>query len=253
MPASGTLKAGKLAKKRPRAYNRKRQGKAVSLALSPQQMTSNNNAKPSTNARAKNGPVRSFKPAISASELSQVAASAASLPFEALAMPETVGKKKSSKNSSSKGERIRIEWPQEVVEAAEQLEILLAEFQPVKGHSPCGLLLATSRATEEVTQAPIREPEAVRQDQQAVWALWLAHGAGGAVPAMAQGEALSLFDLMRAVAGAPAKVRRMAAFRRLWAGTGEAGSILSQIAKHTGRTVRLDLKDWSVTLTDQQI
>lgn len=210
------------------------------------------NAKPSASAKPKNGPVRSFKPAISADALSEAAASPKPLPFEALAMPETVGKK-SSKNSSSKGERVRIDWPQDVAEAAKQLEILLTEYQPVKGHSPCGLLLATSRATEEVTQAPIREPEAVRQDQQAVWALWLAHGAGGAVPAMAQGEALSLFDLMRAVAGAPAKVRRMAAFRRLWAGTGEAGSILSQIAKHTGRTVRLSLEDWSVTLTDQQI
>lgn len=218
-----------------------------------------NNAKTSTSAKAstgkpKAGPVRTFKPAepISAAALSAAAAAAEPLPFEALTMPEITGKKK-GKGGSGKGERIRISWPQNVVDAAEQLEIQLTEHQPVKGHSPAGMLLTNSRAAEEITQAPIRDPQEVRQDQQAVWALWLAHGASGAVPAMAQGEALPLYDLMRGIAGAPAKVRRMAAFKRLWSGAGDAGSVLSQIAKHTGRTVKLDLTKWTITLADQQL
>lgn len=210
------------------------------------------NASTSKTGRPKPGPVKTYRPAeVTAADLSAAAAAAAPLPFAPLAMPETVGKKK-GKSNSSKGERVRINWPQNVVDAAEQLEILLTEYQPVKGHSPAGMLLTNSRAAEEITQAPIRNPQEVRQDQQAVWALWVAHGASGAVPAMAQGEALPLFDLMRGIAGAPAKVRRMAAFKRLWSGAGDAGSILSQIAKHTGRTVTLDLAEWAVTLTDQR-
>lgn len=218
-------------------------------------MTSANN-KTSANAssktsRPKAGPVKTYRPAeVTAADLSKAAASAAPLPFEALAMPETVGRKK-GKSNSSKAERVRINWPQNVADVAEQLEILLTEYQPIKGHSPAGMLITNSRASEEITQAPIRDPQEVRQDQQAVWALWLAHGASGAVPAMAQGESLPLFDLMRGIAGAPHKVRRMAAFRRLWSGAGDAGSVLSQLAKHTGRTVCLSLTDWTITLTDQ--
>jgi len=221
-------------------------------------MTSNNsaaNASTSTStsktSKPKAGPVKTYRPAeVTAADLSAAAAAAAPLPFEALTMPEMTGKKK-GKGDSGKGERIRIDWPQNVVDAAEQLKIQLTEYQPVKGHSPAGMLLTNSRAAEEITQVPIRNPQEVRQDQQAVWALWVAHGASGAVPAMAQGEALPLFDLMRGIAGAPPKVRKMAAFKRLWSGAGDAGSILSQLAKHTGRTVKLDLAEWTVTLADQ--
>lgn len=208
-----------------------------------------NSAKPkaANNAKPKAGPVRTFKPAepISAADLSAAAASPQPLPFAPL-QPMAAAPKK--KNSSGEGRQQRpIDWAQDIRDAAQALNVSLPEHEPTKGHSAQGTLIAASKATEEVQAAPVRHYNNLsRNDEQARWALWVVAGCDSQLPSMAEGEALPLLGLFQALNIASPKVKKMAAMRRLWAGSGEATSVLSQLAKHSGRTIVLSLETFTL-------
>lgn len=216
-------------------------------------MTSNSNAansakpKAANSAKPKAGPVRTFKPAepISAADLSEAAASAAPLPFAAL-QPMAAAPKK--KNSSGESRQQRpIDWPEQVRAAAQALNVSLPEHEPTKGHSAKGTMITHSKARQEIQDAPIRHYNNLsRNDAQARWALWAVTGCDGQLPSMADGESLQLLQLLQAFSMAEAKVQRLAAMRTLWSGSGEATSLLAQLAKHSGRTIVLSLETFAL-------
>jgi hypothetical protein len=235
----------------------KRRGEAVSTAPSLQQMTSNNNAKASTsaktnNARPKNGPVRTFKPAepLSAAALSEAAASPEPLPFAPL-QPMAAAPKKGKVGSGESRQQRPINWPEQVRVAAQTLNISLAEHEPTKGHSARGTMITHSKARQEIQDAPIRHYNNLsRNDAQARWALWAVTGCDGQLPSMADGESLQLLQLLQAFSMAEPKVQRLAAMRTLWSGSGEATSLLAQLAKHSGRTIVLDLETFTLSFAE---
>lgn len=258
MPGSETLKARKLAKQKPRLYNGKRRGEAVSPALSPQQMTSSSNAanrasngKTSANRKPQAGPVKTFKPeALSGAQLSEAAASAAPLPFAAL-QPMAAAPKKGKAGSGESRQQRPIDWPEQVRAAAQALNVSLPEHEPTKGHSAKGTMITHSKARQEIQDAPIRHYNNLsRNDEQARWALWVVAGCDSQLPSMAKGESLQLLQLLQAFSMADAKVQRLAAMRTLWSGSGEATSLLAQLAKHSGRTIVLNLKTFALSLVE---
>jgi hypothetical protein len=221
-------------------------------------MTSNNNAtnnakpKAANSAKPKAGPVRTFKPAepISAADLSEAAASAAPLPFAPL-QPMAAAPKKGKASSGESRQQRRIDWPEEIENAAQALNVGLPEHEPTKGHSARGTMITHSKARQEIQDAPIRHYNSLsRNDAQARWALWAVTGCEGQLPSMAEGESLQLIQLLQAFSMAEPKVQRLAAMRSLWAGSGEATSLLSQLAKHSGRTIVLDLETFALSFAE---
>ena len=224
-------------------------------------MTSNNNAtnnakpKAANNAKPKAGPVQVFKPAepISAADLSKAAASPEPLPFAPL-QPMAAAPKKGKTSSGESRQQRPIDWPEEIENAAKALNVALPPNEPMKGHSAQGTLIVTSKAAEEVQAAPIRHYNNLsRNDEQARWALWVVAGCDSQLPSMAEGEPLPLIGLFQALSSASPKVKKMAAMRRLWAGSGEATSVLSQLAKHSGRTIVLNLETFALNFAVAEV
>lgn len=220
-------------------------------------MTSNNaanNAKPkaANNAKPKAGPVRTFKPAepISAAALSEAAAAAKPLPFAPL-QPMAAAPEKGKASSGESRRQRPIDWPQDIRDAAQALDISLPEHEPTKGHSAQGTMITHSKARQEIQDAPIRHYNSLsRNDAQARWALWAVTGCDGQLPSMADGESLQLLQLLQAFSMADPKVKKLAAMRTLWSGSGEATSLLAQVAKHSGRTVVLELEGFSLSFAE---
>ena len=209
-----------------------------------------------TGNNRKNGTVKVFKaPEATAEQLSAAASApealSAGILAGLLALPslEQVAPARAAATNASAAEALPISWPAEVVAAATALSIELPEKEPARKRGGSGQLLAVPSPKVCPWFGTLRTLESARRrDDSTLWSLTLAHGWAGALPAMAAGQALPLTALLAAVQAAPATLRQSAAFRSLWAGSGNRTSILGVVAHQSGLVARLNLTDFHLTL-----
>lgn len=210
-----------------------------------------------TTNKAKNGAIKTYKVAgASPEQLSAAAAAPTPLqsgalaemlvlpPLEAVATPA-----RATASNASAAESLPIAWPEEIKAAAAALNVEIPEKEPARKRGQSGQLLAVPSVKTCPWFGQLRELSSVRRrDDSTVWVLTLVSGWAGALPSMAEGQALPLASLIAAVAAAPASLRQAAAFKQLWAGSGNRTSILGVLAHQTGMVTRLDLTTFEVVL-----